>query len=253
MNPLDIPGLLCFWDFQDDNFVARGAYAYRLQPMGAALKRAGEGVFGASSLQLGNGGYLRGARDECAALNIYGTDAQVSVAAWLKREKVDYKGCQVLAGVWNEHGRRQYCLFLNLGIWESREQVGAHVSRIGGATPGYKYCMDAAIGQTPLPFNVWQCCAMSYDGEWARAYLNGKLDERGERNPYHYPGGLFNGSPHGADFTVGAVERPERVDDDFQEYGAVVANPFHGLLGGLAVYNRALTDEEMASLSALLP
>ena len=59
----------------------------------------------------------------------------------------------------------------------------------------------------------------------------GRLDERPGRNPYPYPGGIFDGGPAGADFTVGAVHR-----------GVEMGNFFAGLLGGLAVYQRALSD-----------
>ena len=254
LSPLDVPGLICFWDFQDaspNGFVARGPHAYRLEEMDGVALRVDEGIFGARALRLGNGPWLRAARGECPALDVHGPKAQVSLVAWLRREKAEYRGCQAVAGMWNEHGKRQYCLFLNLHIWDSAEQVGAHVSCSGGATPGYKYCMDAALGQTPVPFEVWQCCAISYDGQWAKAYLNGRLDQRGERNPYFYPGGLFDGGQEGADFTVGAVARPESVGGDFQPHGAVIANRFHGLLSGLAVFNRALRDDEMAALAAL--
>jgi len=149
-----------------------------------------------------------------------------------------------------DNGKRQYCLFLNLGIWNSAEQVCAHVSSIGGATPGYRYCMDAAIGKTPVPFDQWECVGTTFDGTFARAHLNGKPDERGDRNPYRYEGGLFDGGPDGADFTVGAVARPERVDENRVPHGHAIANNFAGLLGGLAVFGRALTEDELAGLAA---
>ena len=98
--------------------------------------------------------------------------------------------------------------------------------------------MDASIGATPVPLDVWQCVAFSYDGTWARAYLNGSLDTRPERNPYYYPQGLFDGGPNGSDFTVGGVHR-------LGEMG----NWYCGLLSGLAIYNRALTDTEMLNLA----
>ncbi len=97
--------------------------------------------------------------------------------------------------------------------------------------------------------------AISYDGQHARAYLDGVLDVREPlgvhgRNPFHYPGSLLKGS---ADFTVGAVARPSKVESDgqggFRETGAITANPFTGLLGGLAVFSRALTDSEIHGLA----
>lgn len=257
---LQLPGLIACWDFQKDNLKSCGPTPIRLQFGGAPLEFVPEGVFGARSLRFRAEGvlaanYLYASAAEAPALNIGGPDAQVTVIAWIKRESTGYGGCQFIAGVWNEHHRRQYGLFLNLGIWDSSEQVGAHISSHGGPTPGHPYCMDVAIGATSVPAGSWQCVAITYDGHGARAYLDGRLDVRepqGEpgRNPFHYPGGLLRGN---ADFTVGAVARPARVESDgqggFVEAGALIANPFTGLLGGLAVFGRALADSELASLA----
>ena len=62
-------------------------------------------------------------------------------------------------------------------------------------------------------------------------------DVRETFNPYAYPGGLFDGGLDGADFTVAAVHRSNTM-----------GNWFTGVLGGLAVYDRALSDDEMWSL-----
>ena len=192
---------------------------------------------------------------EFPELNIGGPDAQVTVIAWFKREPSEYRGWQFIAGVWNEHGGRQYGLFLNLNIHDSAEKVGAHVSKHGGATPGYPYCMDAAIGPTRVDLERWHCAAMVYDGKIAMSFLDGRLDIRepqGEpgRNPFAYPGGLF---ASGADSTVGAVSRPacvEAVEDGkFHESGSLIATPLVGLLGGLAIFNRALGANDIAAVS----
>ncbi len=249
---LGTPGLVSFWDFQEPAgvpHVAKGPQASPLREPAGAVEVVHEGVFGQRSLRFGDGPYAMIPRAELGRLNIHGPRAQVSVVTWLKRSGSDYGGCQAVAGVWNEHARRQYCLFLNLHIWDSAEQVGAHISGIGGATPGYKYCMDAAIGATPVPLQQWVCCAISYDGRHARAYLDGRLDERGDRNPYAYDLGIFDGGPSGGDFTVGAVTRPDHVDDQFHDVGSVIANRYHGLMGGLAVFDRALPAPEIARLA----
>ncbi len=177
------------------------------------------------------------------------------MVAWIKRGRSPGGGCEAVAGMWNEHGQRQYGLFLNLLIHDSAQQVGAHVSSVGGPTPSHLYCMDAAIGATPVPFDEWQCIAMTYGGGEARSYLNGILDERPGRNPYPYEGGIFDGGAEGANFTVGAVARPQYVDmRDGRpvEVGHVQANLFHGLMGGLAVYDRALEPHEVLAHAALL-
>jgi len=261
---VELPNLVAFWDFQDDCLQSRVPAPISLCSGGAPLESVSDGVFGPRSLRFRAEGvlaasYLFATAADAPALNIGGPGAQVSVVAWIKREPTSYRGCQFIAGVWNEHHRRQYGMFLNLGIWDSAEQVGAHISGHGGPTPGHPYCMDVAIGATPVPVNAWQCVAISYDGAEARSWLNGVLDVRepqGEagRNPFRYPEGLFKGS---ADFTVGAVDRPDGVVSDgrggFIESGGSIANPFTGLLGGLAVYDRALSEEEFATLARCLP
>lgn len=256
-----IPGLVSFWTFQEPEGsprIAAGRAKLALKELGGTVARADEGVFGSYSAAFTGDELSRPCfyvpRAEAQPLNFHGPGAQVSIVAWVKRRFVPaLEGhCQAVAGMWNEHGKRQYCLFLNLRIHESAEQVCAHVSHVGGPTPGFKYCMDAAIGATPVPFDRWQCVAITYDGEYARAFFNGRLDSRGGRNPYHYPHGLFDGGPNGADFTVGAVSRPEHVEmiaGRPVEYGSVQANCFRGLLGGLAVFDRALDAAEILRLS----
>lgn len=235
-------GLICFWGFQEEagqDRVSSGSCNYRLQEVNGPIARIEEGVFGPHAVRLDFGQWFRIPRAECPALNIHGADAQVTVVAWIKWNRSDFIRCEAIAGMWDEtRAKRQYCLFINLRIWDSAEQVCGHVSSIGGPTPGYKYCMDAAIGATAITPEAWHCVAFTYDGTYARAYLDGKLDERETFNPYRYEGGLFDGGPDGADFTVGAVDRSGEP-----------GNFFTGLLGGLAVYNRALTPDEIAQLA----
>lgn len=252
-------GAIAFWDFQDASLRSLVPPYLTLESQGRPPAVANEGVFGPRSLEFepADGGAARGflrlsANHGPHPLLFGGDTAQVTVIAWIKRQRSSYQGCQFIAGVWNEHRRRQYGLFLNLKIWDSAEQVCAHVSRSGGPTPGYPYCMDVAIGATPVPFDEWHCVAMTYDGARAAAYLDGSLDvrePRGEpgRNPFNFAGGL---NPEAADFTVGAVERPRRVEPapqgGFCETGSIMGNPYVGLLGGLAIFPRALTAAELA-------
>lgn len=237
------PNLVAFWDFQEapcEGRVSKGAHPYTLLDGAGPVERVEDGVFGRYSAHIEEGKWLRIPRKECEGLNIAGPNAQVTVAAWVKRGYKSNTQCEFMAGVWNEtEEKRQYGLFLNLSIWDSSEQVCGHVSSIGGPTPGHPWCMDASIGATAVPREQWQFVAFTYDGHYARSYLNGKLDERAERNPYPYPGGLYDGGESGADFTVGAVDRLHEI-----------GNYYVGLLGGLAIYNRALTDAEMMELHA---
>lgn len=251
ISPLDIDGILSFWDFQEpggQERIAQGPFNYALQERRGEVPRVKGGVFGEYSAHFDGTKYLEILRADCPALNIHGPDAQVTVVTWLKRLAAKPHGCEAVAGMWNEYDRRQYCLFLNLGIDYGRDQVGGHISGTGGPTPGDPFCLEAGIGSTPVPLDVWQCCAFTYDGQWIRAYLNGKFDPRGARNPYHYPDGIFDGGKDGSNFTVGAVARPEDVTLPPPEV-PFIGNWFYGLLGGLAVYNRALNDAEIESLA----
>lgn len=234
------PGLITFWDFQEkagEPRVGRGRHAYVLEEMAGGVRRLEEGVFGPYAASLGPGQWFRAARGSCPSLNLHGAQAQATVIAWLKREKkVLVPGqCEAVAGMWNEtRARRQYCLFLNLRIFDSAEQVCGHISGVGGPTPGQRWCMDASIGATPVPIGQWCCAGFTYDGRVAKSYLDGRLDAREGRNPYVYELGLFDGGADGADFTVGAVDR-----------GGEMGNWYQGAIGGLAVFNRVLREDEM--------
>jgi len=98
--------------------------------------------------------------------------------------------------------------------------------------------MDSAIGATAVPFNDWHCTAFTYDGSHIRAYLDGTLDQRPRMNPYAYDLGLHDGQPEPCEFTVGAVHRHGEM-----------GNHFVGDLGGLAVYDRCLSDDELADVA----
>lgn len=244
--------LVCLWDFQEPEGsmrVGKGPESILLQEVGGPVPTFPEGVLGPRSACFGNGRYLCVPRGDLKRLDIHGPDAQVTVIAWLKRlGGGEGWACQAVAGIWNEHARRQFAMFLNLRIHDSAEQLGAHVSGIGAATPGFKYCMDAAIGATPVSLNQWHCCCITYDSHYAKVYLNGRLDRRGDRNPYRYEHGIFSGGADGGDFTVGAVTRPRSVSDDCKDIGSYAGNCFHGLIGGLAVFDRALSEQEIGQI-----
>jgi len=95
--------------------------------------------------------------------------------------------------------------------------------------------------------------AFTYDGQHIRSYLNGEFGNREpelidhtkgfpgysegithSKNPYFYPDGMGN---NGSDFTVGAVLLARGM-----------GNYFRGQIGGLAVFDRALSGEEIRRL-----
>lgn len=240
---LKTKGLISFWNFKDGSLQAQGPFPYRLRETQNSPEKNTDGPVSGYSLAFSEGDYLSIPRAECPALDLHGKEAQVTVLAWVKRAPKTIKPteCEAVAGMWLETDKkRQYCLFMNLRIYKSANQVCGHVSSVGGPTPGEKWCMDASIGQNPVPFGEWAAVAFTYDGRDVRSYLNGELDTREDRNPYHYPEGLFNAGPEGADFTVGAVHRSGEM-----------GNFFAGQLGGLAVFNRALSAQEIKKLSQL--
>ena len=120
---------------------------------------------------------------------------------------------------------------------ESGDQVCGHVSYVGGPTPGEKWATDASIGKTRVAYGEWVTVAFSFDGAYAKSYLNGKLDRREGLNPYPFEHGLFDGGEQGSDFTVGAVDR-------LGEMG----NYFVGGIAQLAIFDRALSESEIGAL-----
>ncbi|EOR94297.1 hypothetical protein ADIARSV_2538 [Arcticibacter svalbardensis MN12-7] len=234
-----ISGLICYWDFEgNEPLRSKGPNAYVLVEGNGSIGFVKDDVTIRNAVDLKEGQYLYIKREDCPALNVHGPQAQITVISWIKRQPKSYKQCEAIAGMWNETEKfRQYCLFLNLRLHDSSDQVGGHISGVGGPTPGQKWCMDAAIGHDPVIYNQWSFAGFTYDSKLIRSYLNGQLDSRAETNPYPYEEGIFDGGLEGSDFTVGAVHR-------LGEMG----NNFVGQIGFLAVFNRALTDAEIQEI-----
>lgn len=243
-----VSGLICFWDFQEPAGSERcGHGPYPLYEANGPIERVEGGIVGRYAARIRPGQYFTVPRAECPALDIYGDDAEVSVVAWVKRESLDF--WQYIAGVWDEtRSQRQYGLFLNARAQtDSRtmqrvpceNRVHGHISAVGGPTPGDRVCRTYASGATEVPTGIWQCVGMTYDGSAIGVYVNGALDESRAFNPFPYADGIFEAGEGGADFTVGA-----------NSVRGVMENYFGGLIGGLAVYDRSLTVEEMQALGA---
>jgi hypothetical protein len=245
ITPADIPGLIAFWHFQHpgEAFPSTQGASYTLASQSGPLAVVNDdsAPLGGTALDLREGDWLSIARQGCPLLDIHGRDGMLTLVAWLKRQRTATPHCEFVAGQWNESNLgRQYGLFLNLNAWGGNDRICGHLSTVGGPSPGYKYCMDGAMGATEIACDAWRTVAMSYDGQAGFAWLDGLLDARPGLNPYPLAGGLHDGGPDGSDFTVGAVDRSGEI-----------GNFFCGQLAGLAVYDRALTPSAIFALAQL--
>ena len=253
---LDTPNLVAFWDFQDrtgSHRVDKSRNRFRLREVGGIVERIRpeDGApFGKFAADLKFPQRFELPRAEMGALNIHGKTAQVSVVAWIRRRKVWEHGKpthanEAIAGVWREQDhKRQYCLFLNIKTnmkmmpKQTDEKVSGHVSGTGGASTGQPWCYEVSLGATPVPWDEWVCVGLTYDGRAIRSYFNGVFDAAEGYNPYEQPEGIFDGGPDEADFVIGHSDVKRQAN-----------NQFVGVLGGVAVFDRALTGAEMRKLA----
>jgi len=236
MKILEVKNLLSFWDFDIENpLLAKGKFVYRLVNGSSPVDLVNEGPISGHSIDIKEGQYLFIPRKDCPGLNLHGKNTEVTVLAWVKRQHKSFDQCEAIAGMWDEtRKKRQYCLFLNIQLYDSKHQVSGHISGVGGPTPDEKWAIDVAIGQTPVMYNEWTFIGFTFDGKQAKSYINGLFDEREGLNPFNYDQGLFDGEMDGADFTVGAVHRLGEMGNDFV-----------GQIGGLAIFDKALSEKEI--------
>lgn len=250
------PGLVALWDFKEKEGHQRKAYGlgkFPLKEVNGTLPRIHEGPISGYSAQFSGKAYLNILNSRTHELNIYGTGQGVTVLAWIKwsGEKTGFVG-----GMWNEYqdgGKRQYGLFVSLPHYNGANQVCGHISNTGKPTPPFPYSIDYSASKQIVEKQRWQCIAFTYDGKMIKSYLNGAFEPREielinhtngfngypdglwqVKNPYLFPDGIGN---NGSDFTVGAVLLKNGM-----------GNFFIGLIGGLAVFNRALSDIELEQI-----
>jgi hypothetical protein len=246
-------GLVAFWDFKEKEGHARKAWGmgkFQLKELNGTLPRISEGPLSGYSAQFGNNAYLCLSNHQTGKLNIFGKDRGITVIAWVK-----WTGEQTgfVAGMWNEYqdgGKRQYGLFVSLPHYNGKNQVCGHISQTGRPTPQFPYSIDYSASKQEVAANQWVCIAFTYDGTEIKSYMNGIFEARDpelinntkgfdgypygltqSKNPYYFPYGMGN---NGSDFTVGAVLLKKGM-----------GNFFKGQIGGLAVFNRALTAAEL--------
>lgn len=251
--------LVAFWDFDersDSGWMSTGGKeSFCLKSIGN-IPHVNEGPLSGSAIELdGRSAYLTLPHSLSGGLNVQTN--QVTVIAWVKWEG----GIGFVAGKWNEYdsgGRRQYGLFVSLPHYNGGDQVCGHISKMGGPTDPFPYSIDYSASKRRVPKGGWACVAFTYDGMYIKSYLNGVFEAREpewiehtagflkdkpqgiiqQKNPYFYPYGIGNNR---SDFTVGAVELKSGM-----------GNFFKGQVGGIAVFDVALSEEEMARL-AIMP
>ena len=278
------PGLVAFWTFGEEAGQPRVSTGTRdrhpLQEVGGPIARVAGGPFSGYSAELDGKHYFRIPYAETGDLDICGPDAQVSLFAVVRI--VDLEQSRTIAGMWSEgkgagddSGTRQYALLMNMPAYGGRRQLVPHVSSEGGVTrradgSAFPWCVDYAATRAEVPEATWCTLGFTYDSRFVRAYIDGVLDARrldpaadsrddpyfsregpggGDRgmNPYFHGRGLFCYEPArharskpggGSDFTVGAR----------YAVGRMLGEATIGRFGGLAVFNRVLTDGEMKRL-----
>ena len=250
-------GFVALWDFkepegQDRRAVGKGDFP--LKETNGSIQRINEGPLSGYSAVFGGSSFLSLPNVQTGALNIYGPNQGVTVVAWAKwtGEQTGFVG-----GMWNEYqdgGKRQYGLFVSLPHYNGKNQVCGHISHTGKPTPPFPYSSDYSASKQQVPANEWVCVAFTYDGKNIKSYLNGVFEKREpelinntkgfdgypeglvqSKNPYYFPYGMGN---NGSDFTVGAVLLKRGM-----------GNFFKGQIGGLAVFDRALTEKQIKMFS----
>lgn len=257
LHPTEVDDLISFWDFQEpagSDRISSGPYSYPLKERNGAVKRVSPGIFGPHSAYIEWGQWFSISREDCPALNIHGPDAQVSVIAWIQRIADNH--WQFIAGMWNEQDAvRQYALFTsghrqsNYRTYdriEAEHQPHGYISAVGGATPGKPFCYSYATGPTYLQKHRWYMLTSTYDGSRIKVYVNGSLDENPGYNPFLYEKGIFDAGINGADFTV--AQRAVPKWPDYPQNAPDNGVGFSGYLGGLGIFDRALTPAEIYEL-----
>ncbi len=276
-------GLVAFWTFDEDTGQPRKSIGtdelYPLQEVGGPIRRVEGGPFSGYSADLNGKQYFKIPYAETGKLNISGPDAQVSMFAAVRI--VNLRQSRTIAGMWSEGkgskddtGTRQYALLMNMPTYGGPNKLVPHISSEGGVTrradgSPFPWCCDYAVSGSVVPTEEWCTLGFTYDGKYIRAYINGQLDELkldpkkhrrtdryftnegpdgGDRgmNPYYHGRGIFQYDPvkhadtkiSGSDFTVGAR----------YAVGSFLREATIGKFGGLAVFDRALTDAEMKTL-----
>ncbi len=279
-----IPDLVGFWTFGEapgQQRVSQGTPSSHplseVAKAGAAptIGRLDEGPFSGHAAHFDGQHYLRLPYADTGDLNINGAAAEVSMIAFIRLDTMS----KTVAGMWYEGGgayddvgSRQYALLMDMPMYGGNDQVTPHISAEGGVSrradgSAMPWCVDYAASDSTVETGTWVSVGFTYDSDYIRAFYNGAFEERpvdpdadnrtdsyftdegpgGEdrgMNPYYHGKPIFEYDPAihsetkpqgGADFTVGSR----------YSGGSFFGEPMRGAIGGLAVFDRALTESEM--------
>ncbi len=280
----NMPGLVGFWIFGEapgqPRFSVGTEASLPLTEVGGSIPRDSVGPYSGFSAKLNGKHYFKIPYAETGKLNISGPEAQVSMFSVVR--VVNLHHSRTIAGMWSEgkgihddSGTRQYGLLMNMPAYGGPRQLVPHISSEGGVTQRadgsrFPWCADYAASVSEVPEETWCTLGFTYDSDYIRAYVNGVMEPRaldpvkdrrndryftqegpdgGDRgmNPYYHGRGIFRYDPSkhadtkpdgGADFTVGAR----------YAVGSYTRESTIGHFGGLAVFDRALSDAEMKQL-----
>jgi hypothetical protein len=209
-------------------------------------------------------------------------DTTLTMVAWIKpSQRLDnetHYDFGHFAGIWSEAiSVRTFVMFCPQSS-RGRDIPGNHldveVSRTGATMqPACRWSISYALGSAKIDSDSWHMLAMTFDGRFIRAFVNGTLDYRPPhrlnpadspcnetwQNPASIstwtnrsegqwgPGGA-PASKNRTDFTVGGQRGVTCPDGVTCPSG--MGHPWSGLIGGLAVFNRPLTDKELHDMAA---
>lgn len=255
-----IPGVIAFWDFTEPRApfyskAGRGAFPLR-QGYGSRVKKGTGGPLGNSVVFNGSSDYLIIDAENVDDLNIGGRGInECFVLAFIKR--ADSASTSFIAGCWREDNaspRRQYGLFVDLPTYGGDNKVCFHVSKTGSASPGIDYSRDYSANGSGEPNREWCCVSGSYDGDYARSYIESRFEPYANytepstpgigdgrtynKNPYAFADGLNSAN---CEFTVGACKLTSGY-----------SNFFSGEIAALLVMDRAPSLTEIADIQSAI-
>ncbi|MEO1497402.1 MAG: hypothetical protein AAFV43_09655 [Planctomycetota bacterium] len=183
-------------------------------------------------------------------------------------------------------GARQYSLLLNIPAYGGRNAVCPHISAEGGVTvradgTRFPWCVDYAVTPPIVETHRWVSVGFTYDSDYLSAYYNGRLARREPNpvddrrtdpyfteqgrgyvaddpttyvnrgmNPFYHGRGIYDvqATDYRADLGIEVASPSDFTIGTRYVSGNLMGEPFVGLFGGLAVFTRALSEQEMLFL-----